>query len=92
MGPFYVALDFSSYRGCHARDASTSRAVRPRCWRRLKKRRKVKSASACLVGGFVGRLIGWYGEGDPLGFIMAVVGSIILLAIYRFTFGRAVTV
>src|SRR4029434_9350255 len=41
-----------------------------------------------LVGGFVGRLIGWYGEGDPVGFIMAVVGSIILLAIYRFAFVR----
>jgi uncharacterized membrane protein YeaQ/YmgE (transglycosylase-associated protein family) len=44
-----------------------------------------------LVGGFIGRLIGWYGEGDPVGFIMAVVGSIILLAVYRFTFGRTVT-
>jgi uncharacterized membrane protein YeaQ/YmgE (transglycosylase-associated protein family) len=41
-----------------------------------------------LVGGFVGRLIGLYGEGDPVGFIMAVVGSIILLAIYRFAFVR----
>ena len=45
-----------------------------------------------LVGGFVGRLIGWYGEGDPVGFVMAVVGSIILLAIYRFAFARTVTV
>jgi uncharacterized membrane protein YeaQ/YmgE (transglycosylase-associated protein family) len=44
-----------------------------------------------LVGGFVGRLIGWYGEGDPVGFVMAVVGSIILLAIYRFAFARTVT-
>lgn len=41
-----------------------------------------------LVGGFVGRLIGWYGEGDPVGFVMAIVGSIILLAIHRFTFAR----
>jgi uncharacterized membrane protein YeaQ/YmgE (transglycosylase-associated protein family) len=41
-----------------------------------------------LVGGFVGRLIGWYGEGDPIGFIMAVVGAIIVLAVYRFTLGR----
>jgi uncharacterized membrane protein YeaQ/YmgE (transglycosylase-associated protein family) len=44
-----------------------------------------------VVGGFVGRLVGWYGEGDPVGFIMAVVGSIILLVIYRYTFGRTVT-
>jgi uncharacterized membrane protein YeaQ/YmgE (transglycosylase-associated protein family) len=41
-----------------------------------------------LVGGFVGRLIGWYGEGNPVGFIMAVLGSIIVLALYRFTMGR----
>ena len=41
-----------------------------------------------LVGGFVGRSIGWYGEGDPVGFVMAVIGSIILLAVYRVTLGR----
>jgi uncharacterized membrane protein YeaQ/YmgE (transglycosylase-associated protein family) len=45
-----------------------------------------------LVGGFVGRLLGWYGEGDPVGFVMAVVGSIIVLAVYRFTMGRTVSV
>ena len=45
-----------------------------------------------LVGGFVGRLIGLYGDGDPVGFIMAVIGSIIVLAVYRFTIGRTVTV
>ncbi|HET9489810.1 MAG TPA: GlsB/YeaQ/YmgE family stress response membrane protein [Methylomirabilota bacterium] len=44
-----------------------------------------------LVGGFVGRLTGWYGEGDPVGFIMAVVGAIIVLAVYRFTLGRTVS-
>ncbi len=43
-----------------------------------------------LVGGFVGRSIGWYGEGDPVGFVMAVIGSIILLAVYRVTLGRGV--
>ena len=41
-----------------------------------------------LVGGFVGRSIGWYGDGDPVGFIMAVVGAIAVLAIYRFSMGR----
>jgi uncharacterized membrane protein YeaQ/YmgE (transglycosylase-associated protein family) len=44
--------------------------------------------TGALVGGFVGRLIGWYGEGDPVGFIMAVAGSIIVLAVYRFTMRR----
>ena len=42
-----------------------------------------------LVGGFLGRAMGWYRDGDPVGFFMAIVGSIILLAIYRFTIGRA---
>ena len=41
-----------------------------------------------LVGGFVGRVLGLYRDGDPVGFIMAVVGSIIVLAVYRFTLGR----
>ena len=36
-----------------------------------------------LVGGFFGRLLGWYAEGDPVGFIMAVMGSILVLFVYR---------
>ena len=45
-----------------------------------------------LVGGFLGRLLGWYGDGDPVGFVMAVVGSIVLLAAYRLTMGRTPSV
>ena len=45
-----------------------------------------------LVGGFVGHSIGWYGDGDPVGFVMAVIGSIIVLALYRVTPGRSGTV
>lgn len=36
-----------------------------------------------LIGGFIGRLLGWYGEGDPVGFIMAVIGAIVVLFGYR---------
>jgi len=36
-----------------------------------------------LLGGFIGRAGGWYGEGDPVGFVMAVLGSIVLLLLYR---------
>ena len=32
-----------------------------------------------LIGGFIGRMLGWYGEGDPVGFIMAVIGAIVVL-------------
>ena len=40
--------------------------------------------AGALLGGFLGRSLGMYGEGEPAGFIMAVIGSIILLLIYRF--------
>jgi uncharacterized membrane protein YeaQ/YmgE (transglycosylase-associated protein family) len=36
-----------------------------------------------LLGGFVGRAIGLYGEGDSVGIIMAILGAVVLLAIYR---------
>jgi uncharacterized membrane protein YeaQ/YmgE (transglycosylase-associated protein family) len=45
-----------------------------------------------VVGGWIGRALGLYGPGEPAGFIMAVVGAILLLVIYRFTVGRRVTV
>jgi uncharacterized membrane protein YeaQ/YmgE (transglycosylase-associated protein family) len=36
-----------------------------------------------VVGGLLGRLMGMYGEGDPVGFVMAVIGAIVLLIGYR---------
>jgi uncharacterized membrane protein YeaQ/YmgE (transglycosylase-associated protein family) len=36
-----------------------------------------------LVGGFLGRVLGLYRDGDPVGFVMAIIGSIILLVLYR---------
>jgi uncharacterized membrane protein YeaQ/YmgE (transglycosylase-associated protein family) len=39
-----------------------------------------------LLGGWVGRLMGLYREGEPVGFIMAVVGAVIVLALYRMAF------
>jgi uncharacterized membrane protein YeaQ/YmgE (transglycosylase-associated protein family) len=36
-----------------------------------------------LVGGFVGRAMGLYGEGQGAGFIMSVVGAIVLLVLYN---------
>jgi len=45
-----------------------------------------------LLGGFVGRTIGWYGDGDPVGFVMAVVGSIMVLTVYRLTMGRTTAI
>ena len=42
-----------------------------------------------VVGGFIGRAVGWYGPNDPVGFVMAVLGAIVLLVLYRVTLGRA---
>ena len=47
--------------------------------------------AGAVVGGFMGRVIGLYSDGDAVGFVMAVIGSIILLAAYRFTIGRSAT-
>ena len=41
-----------------------------------------------LLGGFLGRAVGWYGPNDPAGFLVAVLGSIILLVAYRMVVGR----
>ena len=37
-----------------------------------------------FIGGFLGRTIGLYREGEPAGWIASVIGAMILLAIYRF--------
>ena len=44
--------------------------------------------AGALVGGYLGRALGLYREGDPVGFVMAVVGSIVLLILYRLVAGR----
>jgi uncharacterized membrane protein YeaQ/YmgE (transglycosylase-associated protein family) len=36
-----------------------------------------------VIGGFLGRLVGMYGDHDPVGFIMAVLGAILFLWLYR---------
>jgi uncharacterized membrane protein YeaQ/YmgE (transglycosylase-associated protein family) len=44
--------------------------------------------AGALIGGFLGRAIGLYQENDPVGFVMAVIGSIVLLLLYRMVAGR----
>ena len=39
--------------------------------------------AGALLGGFLGRSLGWYGPTDTAGFIMALVGSVFLLWVYR---------
>jgi uncharacterized membrane protein YeaQ/YmgE (transglycosylase-associated protein family) len=41
-----------------------------------------------VVGGWLGRVMGLYGPDQPAGFLMSLVGAIVLLAIYRMIAGR----
>ena len=43
----------------------------------------VLGIAGALIGGFMGRAMGMYQENDPVGFVMAVVGAIVLLLLYR---------
>jgi uncharacterized membrane protein YeaQ/YmgE (transglycosylase-associated protein family) len=36
-----------------------------------------------IVATYLGQLTGWYRQGQSAGFIMSVVGAIVLLAVYR---------
>lgn len=48
--------------------------------------------AGALAGGFIGRALGWYGPNDSAGFLMSLVGAIILLWIYRMIVGRSARV
>ena len=39
--------------------------------------------AGALLGGFLGRAMGFYGESEGAGWIVAILGAILLLAIYR---------
>jgi uncharacterized membrane protein YeaQ/YmgE (transglycosylase-associated protein family) len=36
-----------------------------------------------VIGGFLGRSLGLYGPEEPAGFLMATLGAVVLLFIYR---------
>jgi len=41
-----------------------------------------------LLGGWIGQAVGWYGPQDGAGFLMSLVGAVILLWLYRVFFVR----
>ena len=45
--------------------------------------------AGALIAGFLGRALGWYLPGEPAGFIMATLGAILLLFMYRRFAARA---
>jgi len=46
--------------------------------------------AGALVGGFIGRAMGFYGDGQGAGWLMSILGAIILLALYRMLVRRRV--
>jgi len=44
--------------------------------------------AGAFLGGWIGRAVGLYQEGQGAGIIMSLIGAIILLAIYRLIIGR----
>ncbi|MEQ7873944.1 GlsB/YeaQ/YmgE family stress response membrane protein [Sphingomonas sp. ASV193] len=48
----------------------------------------VLGIAGAFVAGYVGKMVGWYKDGDAAGFVAAIVGAFILLLIYRLVAGR----
>ena len=44
--------------------------------------------AGALLGGWIGRAMGLYGPDEPAGFLMALLGAILLLGLYRVAVGR----
>jgi uncharacterized membrane protein YeaQ/YmgE (transglycosylase-associated protein family) len=45
--------------------------------------------AGAFVGTFIGHVLGFYGPGHAAGFIMSVIGAMVILGLYRlFTRGR----
>jgi len=41
-----------------------------------------------LLGGFIGRVLGFYQPGQPAGILMSIVGAVVVLLLYRAIAGR----
>jgi len=39
--------------------------------------------AGAFVGSYLGQTLGWYQPGEPAGWIVSILGAIVLLAIYR---------
>lgn len=39
--------------------------------------------AGAVLGGFVGRALGFYGPGEAAGFLMSFIGAVLLLFLYR---------
>ena len=48
--------------------------------------------AGALLGGFIGRAMGFYGPNEAAGWLMSIAGAILLLVLYRLVVGRRRTV
>ena len=44
--------------------------------------------AGALLGGWIGQALGWYGPNEGAGFLMSLIGAVVLLALYRMLFVR----
>jgi uncharacterized membrane protein YeaQ/YmgE (transglycosylase-associated protein family) len=51
----------------------------------------VIGVGGAMVGGFFGRVVGLYREGEPAGFIMSLFGAVALVVLYQAFAGRRAT-
>lgn len=51
----------------------------------------VLGIAGSLIATFLGRLVGFYKEGEAAGFFMALIGAIVLLVVFSMVKGKAKT-
>lgn len=51
----------------------------------------VLGIAGSLIATFLGRLVGFYKEGEAAGFFMALIGAIVLLVVFSMVTGKAKT-
>jgi uncharacterized membrane protein YeaQ/YmgE (transglycosylase-associated protein family) len=44
--------------------------------------------AGAVLGGFLGRALGFYGEGEAAGWVVSFLGAVLLLFLYRMIAGR----
>jgi uncharacterized membrane protein YeaQ/YmgE (transglycosylase-associated protein family) len=48
----------------------------------------VLGIAGAVLGGWIGTSLGYGAAGQPAGWVMSILGAVLLLAVYRFLFNR----
>jgi uncharacterized membrane protein YeaQ/YmgE (transglycosylase-associated protein family) len=46
--------------------------------------------AGAVLGGFIGRALGWYAEGEAAGYFVSFLGAVLLLVLYRMMARRSI--